>query len=79
MLYYLRIKSDKAQRRWKVRKAVSLRAAYNEVIWAMASGSIGGTTTVTDVGSDGRTLTVEADVIRVNSDNTEARPYEKAY
>ena len=82
-MYYLRIKDDKHGRRWKVREAVSLRAAYNCIIMAMATGSIGGKDTKTDYSPgtpwDQRNERVLADVIRVNSDNTEAEPYKAAY
>lgn len=75
MMYYIRINGDRAKRRWKVREAVSLRAAYTEVVMAMATGSIGGTT-ITKSESGQR---VVSSVIRVNSDLTEAQPYQAAY
>jgi len=78
-MYYLRIKDDKHGRRWKVREAVSLRAAYNCIIMAMATGSIGGKDTTTDHRQADPRIVVLADVIRVNSDNTEAEPYKAAY
>lgn len=78
-MYYVRIKNDKANRRWLVREAVSLRAAYNEIIMAMATGSIGGKgVRVVHEGEDRREQ-VLADVVRVNSDLTEAVPYQTAY
>ena len=81
-MYYVRLKDDKHKRRWKVRQAVSLQAAYNCIIEAMVTGSIGGTdyTVKYPFGLSGpRHEVVTADVIRVNSDNTEAEPYKAAY
>lgn len=78
-MYYVRCKGDKANRRWKVREAVSLKAAINEISHAMVTGSIGGKSTVTDHGPVESKTRVLADVIRVNSDNTEAQPYQTAY
>lgn len=69
-MYYLRIKSDKHNRRWKVREAVSINAAYDEISHAMVLGSVGGKSTV----SDGKKTIVLADVVRVNPDNSEVRP-----
>lgn len=56
---------------WKVREAITLEAAMTEISMARVTGSIGGRTLLT---SDGRT-TVRSDVVRLNSDGTETRPY----
>lgn len=85
-MYYIRLKDDRHNRRWKVREAVSLKAAVAAVHSAMASGSIGSKDTKTPVVRCtapgpivfGKTI-VLADVIRVNSDNTEAVPYGGSY
>jgi len=82
MLYYVRVKSDRAKRRWKVREAKSVYHALNAIHMAMATGSIGGTDTVTrfpDNGPPGGMIEVLADVVRVNSDLTEAVPYGGSY
>lgn len=74
-MYYVRLKDG---RRWKVREAVSLAAAINEISMARIAGSIGGRTTIeTPYSPNG--VRVLADVVQVNSDYTERQPYTKAY
>ncbi len=74
----IRIKSDKHNRRWKIREATSLKAAYHEIIHAQATGSIGSKKTVDDSRCGG-SLRVIADVIEIHSDNTERVAYDKRY
>jgi hypothetical protein len=75
-MYYLRFKEDKHGRRWKVREAVSLKAAINCIIMACATGSVGGKDTIAEAAtrSDPPTPRVLADVVRVHPDNTEVSP-----
>lgn len=78
-MYYVRLKEDRHGRRWKVREAVSLKAACNEIVMAMATGSVGGKSTVSDhvLGlpfDQQPPPRVLADVVRVHPDNTEVRP-----
>lgn len=70
----IRDKSDKHNRRWKIREAVSLEAAMIAITSARVSGSIGAKNTLNEtfIGGD---ITVLADVVQVNSDNTERTPY----
>jgi hypothetical protein len=77
-MYYVRIKSDPAARRWKVREAVSLKAAWDEINHARVTGSIGGRSELNETYVGGG-ITVLADVVQVNSDNTERQPYTAAY
>lgn len=80
MMYYARLKNDRHNRRWKVREAVSLVKAVGEINFAMATGSVGGRSVLTTIARDGsRHEQVLADIVRVNSDNTEAQPYQAAY
>ena len=76
-MIYVRLKSDPHKRRWKVRKYTSLRHVYEAIVEAMAFGSIGGTIVCEDwpVGKQ----IILAEVIQVNSDNTERKPYALAY
>lgn len=83
MIYYLRLKDDKHKRCYKVIEAVSLKAAVNAIYSAQITGSIGHTDIRTEhiAGKPinewpSKTL---AKVIRVNSDYSEAIPYQKAY
>ncbi len=80
MVYYIRIKNDPVvpQRRWKVREARSVEDAYNEIAHARVTGSIGGTS-IENRTYIGGGITVIADVIEVNSDYTERKPYTQAY
>lgn len=74
-MYYVRLKDG---RRWKVREAVSLAAAMNEISMARVTGSIGGKT-IFDETHCGGSHRVISDVVQVNSDNTERQPYTEAY
>lgn len=56
---------------WKVRQAVSREAALKEIAFARCSGSIGGKSSEVLNGVE----TILADVVRRNSDGTEAKPY----
>lgn len=71
----VRCKGDRHNRRWLVRDARSLKDVIDEIAHAMVTGSIGGKSILYSNGTE----IVMADVIRVNSDNTEAKPYEQAY
>lgn len=64
--------------RWLVREARSLSDAFNAIASARVSGSVGSIHTLnrTYVGGG---ITVLADVVRLNSDNTERQPYQEAY
>lgn len=80
MFYIVRTKDG---RRWKVKEAVSLKAACTAISHAIVTGSIGHT--------DMRTNYVEnkpfdewprfivASVHQINSDGTERQPYTTAY
>lgn len=80
MMYYVRCPDGS---RYKVREAVSLQDAINEISMARVSGSVGSRTCKSDV-IIGRPInewptTVIADVVRVNSDNTEQKSYTEIY
>lgn len=82
-MYYIRVKADPT-RRWKVREAISVREAYNAIIMAMVSGSVGSKHTQTvQTGESWKTAAdatkVLADVVQVNSDLTERKPYSRSY
>lgn len=64
-----------AGRRWKIREARSYQDAMNGISAARASGSVGDRSYLH---VDGKVFTL-ADVVQVNSDNTERQPYTKAY
>jgi hypothetical protein len=80
MMYYLRLKDDRHGRRWKVRQAVSVKAAVECIQHAMVTGSVGGKDTVTEYdprvpfAMSARNTRVIADVVRVHPDNTEVQP-----
>lgn len=76
MMYYLRLKDDRHGRRWKVREAVSVKAAVECIEHAMATGSVGAKDTVTDytLAPWNQKTTTLADVVRVHPDNTEVQP-----
>lgn len=69
--------------RWKVREAVSLKAALNSIAHAMVTGSIGDSVYVTTIPQGGsfsdRVKKCIASVIKINSDGTECQPYTPAY
>lgn len=77
-MYYLRFKDDKSRQRWKVREAVSLRAAVNCINFARVSGSVGGKDTETKyipgVPFNEQPVRVLADVVKVNDDLSERQP-----
>lgn len=75
MMYYLRFKDGQ---RWKVREAVSLKAALNGIAHATVTGSIGDKLTI-DERLCGGGIRIISDVIQVNSDNTEREPYSQGY
>jgi hypothetical protein len=56
---------------WKVRQAVSREAALSEIALARCAGSIGGKSSEVSNGVE----TILADVVRLNSDGTETKPY----
>jgi hypothetical protein len=62
--------------RWKVREAVSLKEALNEIAHAKVTGSVGSASYLAEAGRPQRCL---ANVVRLNSDNTERQPYTEAY
>lgn len=72
----IRINGD--DRRWKIREAISLKAAVSAISGARVTGSIGQKNTLNETYTGGG-ITVLADVIQVNSDNTERQPYVEAY
>ncbi len=75
MLYIVKCKDG---RRWKVREAVSLKAALNEIASACVMGSIGSKRIQNDIGIGGKSYTI-ADVHQINSDGTERQAYAMAY
>ena len=74
-MYYIRLKDDRHNRRYKVVEAESLEAAVSEVYNAQSTGSIGGSSYIYENGNE-RCL---ACVVQVNSDLTECQPYQKVY
>lgn len=72
MLYYIK---DSNGSRWKVREAVSIKAACSAIATARVTGSIGSKTILNEkyIGGTERTI---ADVVRIHSDFTEQKPYE---
>lgn len=65
-------------RRWLVREARSLKDAMNAIAQARVTGSVG----VKDILNEtyvGGGITVLADVVQINSDGTERKPYTEAY
>lgn len=80
MMYYIRCPDGS---RYKVRQAVSLRAALGEIAHARVTGSVGSKSCETQ-SIPGKPYSewpskVIADIHRVNSDNTEQRPYTTIY
>lgn len=67
-----------APTRWKVRQAVSVQAALDSIAHARVTGSIGDSCTV-DERAIGGTIRIVADVVQVNSDGTERKPYTDVY
>lgn len=64
--------------RWLVREAVSKEAALNEVSMARVTGSVGGKSSIDETLCGGGVV-VLADVVQINSDGTERKPYTAAY
>lgn len=64
--------------RWLIREAESKAAAENAISMARVSGSIGHRD-VLDATCIGGGVTVLADVVQINSDGTERKPYTRAY
>lgn len=77
--------------RWKIRQAISLTAAENEICLARASGSVGSKSSRFEQKLEESTehycnrifsnegAIIIADVHRVNSDDTEQQPYTELY
>lgn len=78
-MYYVKV----GGRRWKVREAISLKAALDCIAHARVTGSVGGKDVVTNALPDRPygewPSKVLADVVQVNSDLTERQPYSEAY
>lgn len=72
-MYYIRCKDGC---RWKVRQAVSLTWALDTIASAMAGGAIEAKTFRDTTWFGGAKICL-ADVVKVNSDNTERQPYTK--
>lgn len=65
-------------RRWKVREAKTREDALNAIASARCSGSVGERQTH-DKRLCGGALEVLADVVQINSDDTERQPYTEPY
>lgn len=74
-MYIVRCKNGQ---RWKIREAVSLNAALNCIAHAKVSGSVGSKDTLNQTYVGGG-ITVLADVVQINSDGTERKPYTVSY
>lgn len=66
--------------RWKIREAVSIEAACNAIVAARMTGSVGhrdlsATFPPNSISWVDRIESVLADVVQVNSDNSERKPY----
>lgn len=61
--------------RWKVRSAISWDAAEDAIAEARVTGSVGMRSLRVVNGKE----VVEADVVQINSDGTERKPYTEAY
>lgn len=64
--------------RWLVREAVSRDAALDTIAHARVTGSVGAKDVI-DRSHCGGGEEVLADVVRINSDGTERKPYTNAY
>lgn len=64
--------------RWLVREALTLAHALDEISMCRALGSVGGRTERDETLCGGKVV-VEADVVQLNSDGSERKPYEQAY
>lgn len=59
--------------RWKVREAINAKAAWNAIVFASATGSVGAKD-VRDETLCGGAVRVLADVVRINEDGSEVKP-----
>jgi hypothetical protein len=75
IVYFVRLKDG---RRWKVREAISLKAACTAIAHARVTGSVGAKDVLNETYVGGG-ITVLADVVQINSDGTERQPYSMAY
>ena len=64
--------------RWKVREAISYECAKEAIIEASITGSVG-YKIISDRRFIGKDKEVIADVVQINSDGTERKPYTEAY
>lgn len=64
--------------RWKVREAMSLKKALGEIAHAKVLGSVGSKSVLNETYVGGG-LTIQADVVQLNSDNTERQAYQEVY
>lgn len=67
---------EAGKRRWLVREAVSEEAAMNAITHARVGGSVGHTDI--NLNTDG-TEQILADVVQINSDGTERKPYTEEF
>lgn len=74
-MYFVKLKDG---RRWKVREAVSLKAACDAIGQARVTGSVGAKDILNETYVGGG-ITVLADVVQINSDGSERQPYTMAY
>lgn len=65
-------------RRWLVREAKSREDALDAIAEARCTGSVG-SKTIVDRRFVGGGVEVLADVVQINSDGTERKPYTEAY
>lgn len=65
-------------RKWKIREARSFHDVEEAIATARVSGSVG-SRSLLDMSFVGGGLTVLADVVQINSDGTERKPYTEAY
>lgn len=75
IVYFVRLKDG---RRWKVREAISLKAACDAIAHARVLGSIGAKDILNQTYVGGG-ITVLADVVQINSDGSERQPYTAAF
>lgn len=65
---------SRAATRWKVREAINAKAAWNAIMFASATGSVGAKD-IRDETLCGGTKYTLADVVRLNDDGTERQPF----
>lgn len=75
------IREKNGGRRWKVRACKTLVHAWSAINMAKVTGSVGSYADEQTINADGTrsAVTVLADVVEVNSDNTERQPYTARY